>query len=78
MKNLRIATFNVNNVNRRLPNLLAWLKRAIGGRAPRVEPNDDGRDYLGEAHAIRAELAGRLAEASYNAATMNLGALGLE
>jgi outer membrane protein TolC len=28
--------------------------------------------------AIRAELAGRLAEASYNAATMNLDALGLE
>ena len=22
-----IATFNINNVNRRLPNLLAWLKR---------------------------------------------------
>ncbi|WP_155645009.1 TolC family protein [Erythrobacter donghaensis] len=29
-------------------------------------------------NAIRAELAGRLAEASYNAATMNLRALGLE
>ncbi|MCU0949363.1 MAG: TolC family protein, partial [Porphyrobacter sp.] len=28
--------------------------------------------------AIRARLAGRLAEASYNAATMNLTALGLE
>jgi outer membrane protein TolC len=28
--------------------------------------------------AIRAELAGRLAEASYNAATMNLTALGLQ
>ena len=28
--------------------------------------------------AIRAKLAGRLAEASYNAATMNLTALGLE
>ncbi len=28
--------------------------------------------------AIRADLAGRLAEASYNAATMNLPALGLE
>jgi exodeoxyribonuclease-3 len=25
---LKIATFNVNNVNRRLPNLLAWLKAA--------------------------------------------------
>jgi outer membrane protein TolC len=29
-------------------------------------------------NAIRAQLAGRLAEASYNAATMNLKALGLE
>ena len=25
---MKIATFNINNVNRRLPNLLAWLKRA--------------------------------------------------
>jgi exodeoxyribonuclease-3 len=25
---LKIATFNINNVNRRLPNLLAWLARA--------------------------------------------------
>jgi exodeoxyribonuclease-3 len=25
---MKIATFNVNNVNRRLPNLLAWLKKA--------------------------------------------------
>lgn len=25
---MKIATFNVNNVNRRLPNLLAWLKQA--------------------------------------------------
>ena len=24
---MKIATFNVNNINRRLPNLLAWLKR---------------------------------------------------
>ncbi len=24
---MRIATFNINNVNRRLPNLLAWLER---------------------------------------------------
>jgi exodeoxyribonuclease-3 len=23
---VKIATFNVNNVNKRLPNLLAWLK----------------------------------------------------
>jgi exodeoxyribonuclease III len=25
---MKIATFNINNVNRRLPNLLGWLKRA--------------------------------------------------
>src|SRR4051794_34202559 len=27
-KTLKVATFNINNVNRRLPNLLAWLKSA--------------------------------------------------
>jgi exonuclease III len=25
---MKIATFNINNINRRLPNLLMWLKRA--------------------------------------------------
>ena len=25
---MKIATYNINNVNRRLTNLLAWLKRA--------------------------------------------------
>ena len=25
---MKVATFNINNVNRRLPNLLTWLKRA--------------------------------------------------
>jgi exodeoxyribonuclease-3 len=25
---MKIATFNINNINRRLPNLLAWLKDA--------------------------------------------------
>ncbi len=25
---MKIATYNINNVNRRLPNLLAWLRRA--------------------------------------------------
>jgi exodeoxyribonuclease-3 len=25
---MKIASFNINNINRRLPNLLAWLKRA--------------------------------------------------
>jgi exodeoxyribonuclease III len=27
-RSMKIATFNINNINRRLPNLLAWLKRA--------------------------------------------------
>jgi exodeoxyribonuclease III len=27
-RRLKIATFNINNVNRRLPNLLAWLRQA--------------------------------------------------
>ena len=25
---MKIATFNINNINRRLPNLLQWLKRS--------------------------------------------------
>ena len=25
---MKIATFNINNINRRLPNLLQWLKTA--------------------------------------------------
>jgi exodeoxyribonuclease-3 len=28
LANMKIATFNINNVNRRLPNLLAWLRDA--------------------------------------------------
>jgi exodeoxyribonuclease-3 len=28
---MKIATFNINNVNRRLPNLLSWLKSAKPG-----------------------------------------------
>jgi exodeoxyribonuclease-3 len=28
MAEIKIATFNINNINRRLPNLLIWLKRA--------------------------------------------------
>ena len=27
-KTIKIATFNINNVNRRLPNLLTWLAEA--------------------------------------------------
>jgi hypothetical protein len=28
---MKIVTFNINNINRRLPNLLAWLKAAKPG-----------------------------------------------
>lgn len=28
MEGMKLATFNINNINRRLPNLLAWLKTA--------------------------------------------------
>ena len=27
---MKIATFNINNINKRLPNLLAWLRTAQG------------------------------------------------
>lgn len=27
-RSMKVATFNINNINRRLPNLLLWLKRA--------------------------------------------------
>ncbi|MGN1290608.1 MAG: hypothetical protein ACI4XG_29065 [Bradyrhizobium sp.] len=32
---MKVATFNINNINRRLPNLLAWLRSfaAAAGRA---------------------------------------------
>ena len=36
-----IATFNINNVNRRLPNLLAWLRRAKARR--RLPAGTEGR-----------------------------------
>jgi exodeoxyribonuclease-3 len=25
---MKVATYNINNINRRLPNLLAWLRQA--------------------------------------------------
>jgi exonuclease III len=28
MRAIKLATFNINNINRRLPNLLRWLKDA--------------------------------------------------
>ena len=30
--NMKIATFNINNVNKRLANLLAWLRQSAAGR----------------------------------------------
>lgn len=29
---MKIATININNVNKRLANLLGWLRRALGPR----------------------------------------------
>ncbi len=29
---MKLATFNINNVNKRLPNLLAWLPATSPGR----------------------------------------------
>ena len=36
---MKIATFNINNVNKRLANLLAWLRRGPAGRclSPRAQ-----------------------------------------
>jgi len=28
LSDVKIATFNINNINRRLPNLLRWLQQA--------------------------------------------------
>ena len=38
---MKIATFNINNVNRRLPNLLAWLEAGEARR--RLPAGAEGR-----------------------------------
>jgi exodeoxyribonuclease-3 len=55
---MKIATFNINNVNRRLPNLLAWLEES--------RPDIVCLQELKAAQAAFPEAA--LADAGYNAA----------
>ena len=40
---MKIATFNINNVNKRLANLLAWLERGQAGRRLPAGAEVDGR-----------------------------------
>jgi exodeoxyribonuclease-3 len=42
---MKVATFNINNVNRRLPNLLAWLKAARPDIVCLQELKAAGRDF---------------------------------
>jgi exodeoxyribonuclease-3 len=42
---VKIATFNINNINKRLPNLLAWLKDAAPDVACLQELKADDRDF---------------------------------
>ncbi len=50
-KTIKIATFNINNVNRRLPNLLSWLARAAPDVVCLQELKSTGPDF--PAAAIR-------------------------
>jgi exodeoxyribonuclease-3 len=54
---VKIATFNINNVNKRLPNLLAWLKSAKPDIACLQELKAEQADFP----------AGALEKAGYNA-----------
>ena len=38
---MKIATFNINNINKRLDNLVAWLAKSAAGR--RLPPGAQGR-----------------------------------
>ena len=42
---MKVATFNVNNINRRLPNLLAWLKQARPDVVALQELKSTDRDF---------------------------------
>ena len=46
---MKIATFNINNVNRRLPNLLDWLKAARPDVACLQELKCADRDFPADA-----------------------------
>lgn len=51
---MKIATFNINNINRRLPNLLAWMKAA----KPDVVALQELKASDGEFPAVAIEKAG--------------------
>jgi len=42
---MKIATFNINNINRRLPNLLVWLKQASPDIVALQELKSTDRDF---------------------------------
>src|SRR5277367_2384182 len=42
---MKIATFNINNINRRLPNLLRWLKQAKPDVVCLQELNSADKDF---------------------------------
>ncbi|MGE6036676.1 endonuclease/exonuclease/phosphatase family protein, partial [Klebsiella pneumoniae] len=42
---MKIATFNINNINRRLPNLLAWLRAAKPDAVALQELKADDGDF---------------------------------
>jgi exodeoxyribonuclease III len=42
---MKVATFNINNINRRLPNLLAWLKQAKPDVVALQELKSTDRDF---------------------------------
>lgn len=40
---VKLATFNINNVNKRLPNLLAWLKSPMSVCLQELKAKQDER-----------------------------------
>ena len=48
---MKVATFNINNINRRLPNLLAWLKQAKPDAVALQELKSSDNDFPQQALA---------------------------
>ena len=48
---MKVATFNINNINRRLPNLLAWLKQAKPDAVALQELKSSDNDFPRQALA---------------------------
>jgi uncharacterized protein (DUF849 family) len=51
---MKIATFNVNNVNRRLPNLLAWLKTSAEAKRKALAGTDRAAYWRNKTAHLRA------------------------